>query len=184
MTNTSTSGQDLGAVFDDHIRSEFELKDADASVASMTDEPYLNHVPVATGANGRDALRAFYADHFIPAWPDDLEVTPVSRTVGEDRVVDELLMSFTHTRVMDFWLPGIAPTGRRVEMAVVVIVGFEEGRIAYEHVYWDQASLLVQVGLLDPSQVPALGVEQARKVVDRKLPSNELIERAARDAER
>jgi carboxymethylenebutenolidase len=171
--------RDLGAVFDDHVRSEFALKDADASVASMTDVPYLNHVPVATGASGREAMRAFYADHFIPAWPEDLEVTAVSRTVGDDRVVDELLMSFTHTRVMDFWLPGIEPTGRRVELALVVVVGFEDGKIAFERVYWDQASLLVQIGLLDAAELPVLGVEQARKVLDPTLPSNALIDRAA-----
>src|SRR5262245_2797730 len=119
---------DLGAVFDEHIRSEFALKDADAAVATMTDRAFLNHVPVATGATGRAAVRAFYADHFIPGWPDDLEVTPVSRTVGDDRLVDELVVRFTHTRVMDFWLPGVAPTGRHVELPHVVVVGFEDGR--------------------------------------------------------
>jgi carboxymethylenebutenolidase len=170
----------LGAVFDDHVRSEFELKDADAAVATMTDDAYLNHVPVATGAVGREHLRRFYADHFIPGWPDDVEVTPISRTAGEDRVVDELLVCFTHTRVMDHCLPGIAPTGRRVELPHVVVVGFEDGKIAYEHVYWDQASLLVQVGLLDPATLPVLGVEQARKLMDRSLPSNLLIEHADR----
>lgn len=174
----ASSDADLGAVFDDHVRNEFELKDADGSVASMTDDAFLNHVPVATGASGRAALRAFYADHFIPAWPDDVEVTPVSRTVGDDRVVDELIVSFTHTRVMDFWLPGIAPTGRRVELPHVVVVGFEDGKIAFERVYWDQASLLVQLGFLDPAVLPVLGAEQAHKVLDPTLPSNVIIDRA------
>jgi carboxymethylenebutenolidase len=173
---------DLGAVFDDHVNSEFQLRDANAAVASMTDDAYLNHVPVATGAVGREHLRRFYADHFIPGWPDDVEVTPISRTVDQARVVDELLVCFTHTRVMNHCLPGVAPTGRRVELPHVVVVGFNDGKIAYEHVYWDQASLLVQVGLLDPATLPALGVEQARKLMDKDLPSNELIERAgARD---
>jgi carboxymethylenebutenolidase len=175
MDETATPS--LGMVFDDHVRSEFQLKDADAAVATMIDDAYLNHVPVATGAAGREHLRRFYADHFIPCWPDDVEVTPISRTVGDDHVVDELLVSFTHTRVMDHCLPGIAPTGRRVELPHVVVVGFEDGKIAYEHVYWDQASLLVQVGLLDPATLPVLGVEQARKLMDKDRPSNELIER-------
>ena len=177
------STPNLGMVFDDHVRSEFELKDADAAVATMIDDAYLNHVPVATGAVGREHLRRFYADHFIPGWPDDVEVTPISRTVGDDRVVDELLVSFTHTKVMDHCLPGVAPTGRHVELPHVVVVGFEDGKIAYEHVYWDQASLLVQVGLLDPATLPVLGVEQARKLMDKDLPSNELIERSQPETE-
>jgi carboxymethylenebutenolidase len=172
---------DLGSVFDDHVRAEFQSKDADESVSTMTADAYLNHVPVATGASGREALRRFYDDHFIPAWPDDVEVTSISRTVGESRVVDELLMRFTHTRVMDFWLPGVAPTGRRVELPVVAVVGFEGDKIVYEHIYWDQASLLLQVGLLDPGSAPMLGVEQARKAMDDTLPSNELIDRWRRE---
>lgn len=172
------AGFDLGAIFDEHVRAEFELHDADASVATMTDDPYLNHVPVATGASGRVALRDFYRDFFIPSWAADTDVEPISRTVGDDRVVDELLVRFTHARPMPYILPGVPPTGRRVEVPHVVVVGFDNGKIAYEHVYWDQASVLIQVGLLDASTVPALGVEQARKLLDRSLPSNLLIERA------
>jgi carboxymethylenebutenolidase len=136
-------GVDLGAIFDEHVRAEFELHDADAAVATMTDDPYLNHVPVATGASGRAALRDFYRDFFIPSWAEDTDVTPISRTVGDDRVVDELLVRFTHSRPMPYILPGVPPTGRRVELPHVVVVGFDNGKIAYEHVYWDQASLLV-----------------------------------------
>lgn len=167
----------LGSIFDEHVRAEFVLKDADASIATMTEDAYLNHVPVATGALGRDAVRDFYADVFIPSWPDDVQVELVSRTVGDDRVVDELLVSFTHDREMRFWLPGVAPTGRAVSLPHVAIVGFEDGKIAYEHIYWDQASLLVQIGLLDPEHLPVLGVEQARKAADKTLPSNELLAR-------
>jgi carboxymethylenebutenolidase len=173
-------GFDLGAVFDEHVRAEFELRDAAATIDTMAPQPYLNHVPVATGASGRDALHAFYRDRFIPSWAADTEVVPISRTVGDDRIVDELLVRFTHSQPMPFNLPGVAPTGRRVELAHVVVVGFENGKVAYEHVYWDQASLLVQVGLLDPKTVPALGAFQAHKLLDRNLPSNELIERAER----
>jgi carboxymethylenebutenolidase len=173
-------GFDLGAVFDEHVRAEFELRDADGTIDTMTAEPYLNHVPVATGASGREALREFYRDRFIPSWAADTEVVPISRTVGEDRIVDELLVRFTHSQPMPFNLPGVSPTGRRVELPHVVVVGFEGGKVAYEHVYWDQASLLVQVGLLDADTVPALGIDQAHKLMDRSLPSNELIERAER----
>jgi carboxymethylenebutenolidase len=176
------NGLDLGAIFDEHVRAEFELRDADAAVATMTDDPYLNHVPVATGASGRVALHDFYRDFFIPSWAADTAVEPISRTVGDGLVVDELRVRFTHSRPLPFMLPGVSPTGRRVELPHVVVVGFEYGKVAYEHVYWDQATLLVQLGLLDPATVPALGVEQARKVLDRSLPSNLLIERAHRGA--
>jgi carboxymethylenebutenolidase len=167
---------DLGAIFDEHVRAEFVLKDADAAVATMTDDAYLIHVPVGTGANGRDALRRFYAEHFIPGWPDDTEVTPIARTVGDDRVVDELVVRCTHSRVMDHWLPGVAPTGARIEAPHVVVVGYRDDKIAYEHVYWDHASVLAQVGLVDAAQLPVLGPDQAR-ALEHETATNVLIER-------
>ncbi len=107
-----------------------------------------------------------------------MEVRPISRTVGERRVVDELIVSFTHDREMRVYLPGVAPTGRRVVLPHVVVMGFDEaGRVAYEHIYWDQATLLVQVGLLDPALLPVAGAEQAERLLDRTRPANEMIER-------
>ena len=76
-------------------------------------------------------------------------------------------------------LPGIAPTERLVEVPVVVIVRFRDGKLAHEHIYWDQASVLAQIGLLDPHGLPIAGVESARKAMDPSLPSNTLIRRAA-----
>ncbi|MGH9031523.1 MAG: nuclear transport factor 2 family protein [Acidimicrobiia bacterium] len=172
---------DLGAVWDEHIRREFVLRDADSTMRTMADEPVLVEVPVGTGGRGREAAHAFYRDYFIPAWPDDAEVVPISRTVDDERVVDEILVRFTHSRVMPFWLPGVAPTGRRVELPHVVVVGFDGGEVAYEHVYWDQASLLVQIGLLDPEQLPVLGAEQARRLVEHD-PSNDFIQRRTKEA--
>ncbi len=75
-------------------------------------------------------------------------------------------------------LPGVPPTGRRVEVPLVVVVQLGGDEIVSERIYWDQASVLVQLGLLDPSSVPAVGAETARKVLDPSLPSNELIQRA------
>jgi carboxymethylenebutenolidase len=167
----------LGALFDAHVRAEFVDRDIDATMATMTEQPYVNHVPVMTGGYGREAVRRFYAEHFIGRWPADTRITPVSRTAGQGRVVDELIMSFTHDVEMPAILPGVAPTGRRVELPVVVVVGSEGGKIAYEHIYWDQASVLVQIGLLDPKSLPVTGAEQARKMLDKSLPSNALIER-------
>jgi carboxymethylenebutenolidase len=168
--------EDIAAVFDQHVAAEFVERDLGAAMATMTDDPYVNHVPVMTGGVGFDEVRRFYGQHFIGKWPEDTEITPVSRTIGETQVVDELVISFTHDVEMDALLPGVAPTGRPVRLAFCVVVGFDGDRVAHEHIYWDQASLLVQVGLLDPNGLPVTGVEQAENVVDpRAHPLNELL---------
>jgi len=105
-------------------------------------------------------------------------MVPVSRTVGTDHLVDEMIFKFTHTIEMDWMLPGVAPTGKRVEIPLVAIVHFRGDKLAHEHIYWDQASVLVQLGLLDPTGLPVAGVATARKVLDNSLPSNELMRRA------
>ena len=116
---------DLAAVFDDHVAAEFVHLDLDATMATMTEDPYVNHVPVMTGGVGADEVRRFYGDHFIGKWPQDTEITPVSRTIGEDQVVDELVLSFTHDIEMDQLLPGVPPTGKHVRLAFCVVVGFD-----------------------------------------------------------
>lgn len=173
MAEQGTQG--LSELFDAHVAAEFVAKDTDATMATMTANPTVIHVPVLTGGRGRDELHAFYRDQFIPSWPDDVELVPLSRTVDAERVVDEFIVRFTHSREMPYWLPGIEPTGRTVEIPHVVIMGFEDGKVAYEHIYWDQASLLVQLGLLDPDRLPVLGVATARALVDASVPMNEII---------
>jgi len=167
-----------------HIRFEFTDKDAAATVDTMSDENYVNHVPVMTGGRGREEMLEFYGKHFIPKMPADTKITPVCRTVGRDRVVDEMIFSFTHDIEMDWMLPGVAPTGRPVEVPLIVVVQIKGDDIASERIYWDQASVLVQIGLLDTKHLPVAGVETARKVLDPSLPSNELIRRAVRAKER
>ena len=170
---------DLAGVFDDHVAAEFVDMDLDATMATMTADPYVNHVPVMTGGVGLEGVRQFYGDHFIGKWPRDIEITPVSRTVGENQVVDELVLAFTHDIEMPQLLPGVAPTGKHVQLAFCVVVGFRDGKVAHEHIYWDQASLLAQVGLLDASKLPVTGAEQAGNVLDpRARPLNELIHRS------
>ena len=170
---------DIANVFDDHVAAEFVDMDLDATMATMTADPYVNHVPVMTGGVGFEGVRQFYGDHFIGKWPRDIEITPVSRTVGENQVVDELVLAFTHDIEMPQLLPGIAPTGRNVQLAFCVVVGFRDGKVAHEHIYWDQASLLAQVGLLDASVLPVTGAEQAGNVLDpRARPLNDLIRRS------
>jgi carboxymethylenebutenolidase len=171
-----TDRPDIGAVFDDHVAAEFVDMDLEATMTTMTDDPYVNHVPVMTGGVGFEDVRRFYGDYFIGKWPQDIAITPVSRTVGEDQVVDELVLAFTHDIEMPQLLPGVAPTGKHVQLAFCVVVGFEDGKVAHEHIYWDQASLLVQIGLLDPSTLPVTGAEQSENVLDpRAHQLNELI---------
>ena len=162
---TPTKSRDLGALFDRHISREFVDKDVDAIMETMVPEPYVHCVPIMTGGFGGEGVRRFYSEHFVNQIPKDATVTPISRTVGKDQVVDELIVSFTHDTQWDYLLPGIPPTGRRVELPHVVVMKFENGKVAHEHVWWDQASLLAQVGLLDPAKLPVVGVEQAKKLM-------------------
>lgn len=166
---------DLVALWEAHTRYEFETRDVDATMATMVEAPYVNHVPTLAGGVGHDELKRFYKYHFIGSNPPDTALTPISRTVGTDQIVDEMLFSFTHTSAIDWMLPAIAPTGKRVEVALVAIVRFENGKVAHEHIYWDQASVLVQIGLLDPALLPVAGVESARKVLDKTRPSNAMM---------
>ncbi|HEY6328548.1 MAG TPA: ester cyclase, partial [Blastocatellia bacterium] len=122
-----------------------------------------------------DQLREFYSKRFIPQMPPDTTLTPVSRIVGADHIVDEMIFEFTHTIKMDWMVPGIDPTGKHVKAPLVAIVQFRDGKLAHEHIYWDQASVLVQLGLLAKEGLPIAGVESAEKVLNHHLPSNELM---------
>lgn len=167
----SEKQKQMVALFEKHVGAELE-GDLATTMATMSEAPHLNHVPTMAGGVGQQGVREFYRDHLVGKFfPPDVKMSSVSRTVGEDQVVDELFISFTHTTVIDWLLPGVAPTGRPVEMAVAVIVGFKDGKITHEHIYWDQAGVLVQIGLLDPTGLPVTGAESARKVVNPKLPS-------------
>jgi carboxymethylenebutenolidase len=177
-TGHTATQEDLSKLWEEHVQHEFSTRNTEDTLATMVEDAYVNHIPVLTGGVGKDELREFYSKRFIPQMPPDTEMTPVSRTVGEDQLVDEMVFKFTHTIPMDWMLPGVAPTGKRVEVPLVAIVRFRDGKLAHEHIYWDQASVLVQIGLLDASKLPVAGVESARKVLDPTLPANELMCRA------
>jgi carboxymethylenebutenolidase len=171
---------DLSALWDKHTEYEFGLRDVDRTMTTMVAEPYVNHVPTMTGGVGYRDLHRFYLNHFVHSNPADTKLIPVSRTVGTDRVVDEMLFCFTHDREIDWMLPGIPPTGRYVEVPLVAIVNFRGDKLYHEHIYWDQASVLVQIGLLDPAHMPAVaGRATAQKLIDPSLPSNRLMQRWA-----
>ncbi len=154
----------MGRLWEEHTSHEFATRDVERTLATMVEDAYVNHVPVLTGGRGKAELRKFYSRHFIPCMPPDTRLTPVSRTVGVDQLVDEMIFSFTHTQEMPWMLPGIAPTHKYVEIPLVAIVGFRDGKLAHEHIYWDQASVLKQIGLINDPALPVCGVESARKV--------------------
>jgi carboxymethylenebutenolidase len=157
---------DLGARFDEHVASEFVTKDVDATMRTMSAEPYVWHVPPLTGADGGEAVRRFYSSQFIGRTPADAVLSPIARTVSADRVIDEFVLEFTHDIELPWMLPDVAPTGRRVRIPTVVVMGFHGDRVAYEHIYWDQASVLVRIGLLDPALLPVSGSEQADRLLE------------------
>ncbi|EMD41975.1 hypothetical protein CERSUDRAFT_79580 [Gelatoporia subvermispora B] len=167
-------------LWEKHTYYEFVERDALKTMSTMVSTPYVNHMATMTGGLGFEELARFYKYHFTSdkVTPPDTELIPISRTIGADRIVDEMVFKCTHTTEIDYFLPGIAPTGKPLEIALVGIVAFRGDKLTFEHIYWDQASVLVQLGLLDPTNLPVAGLEVARKMVDPfGLPSNALMKR-------
>jgi len=178
---TPTAAQEfLRELWEEHMRCEFATHNTEDTLDTMVEDAYVNHIPVLTGGVGKNELREFYSKRFIPQMPPDTEIIPISRTIGADQLVDEMIFKFTHTVKMDWMLPGVAPTGKPVEIPLVAIIKFRGDKLAHEHIYWDQASVLAQLGLLDVSALLVAGIESARKALDpTSHPSNELMNRAA-----
>ena len=166
---------DLGALWDKHCEYEFASRDVPATMKTMVDEPYVNHIPTMTGGVGGEELSRFYKHHFVDSNPADTKLIPISRTIGADRLVDEMLFCFTHDCEIDWMLPGIAPTGKYVEIPLVAIVNFRGDKLCHEHIYWDQASVLAQIGILDTDGLPVAGQQCATKLIDESQPSNTLM---------
>src|SRR5215470_5332895 len=155
---------DLVRLWEEHTKYEFTTRDTNATLDTMQEDAYVNHVPVLTGGSGKGALRVFYQRDFIPSMPPDTKLRPISRTVGEEQLVDEMIFSFTHTQEMPWLLLGIPPTNRYVEVALVAIVCFRDGKLAHEHIYWDQVLVLKQIGLLTDLDLFVFGIESVQKV--------------------
>ena len=174
---------DLVALFEAHVRHEFETRDVDATMATMIDEPYVNHVPTLAGGVGHDMLKRFYKYHFVEQNSRERSSTLVSETVGPDRIVLETVVRFRHDRVLDRYFPGIAPTGKMVEIPTLLLVRFRGDLVCHEHIYWDQASALSQIGALDAAGLPIAGAEAAAKVLDETRPSNIFMQDAWAESE-
>lgn len=175
-------------IWEDHLQLSWNVRDAAGTMATMVEDPYVNYVPTMTGGIGSKEVFLFYRDHFVPKNPPSLQMKLVSRTIGVDQVVDEMILSFKHTQETPWCLPEVPPTGKVVHIAIVNVVCIRGGKLFHEHIYWDQASVLVQVGLLDPKLVPdsfkskglqrlpVYGAETASKVLDpESQPTNDLI---------
>lgn len=163
---------DFAALFAEHMRHEFETCDVDATMATMVDEPYVNHVPTLSGGVGHDMLKRFYKYHFIGQNSQERSMTPVSYTVGGNRLVLEQVLKFRHDAVLDRYFPNIEPTDEVVEIPIVIFVTFRGSRVVHEHLYWDQGSALKQIGVLDAGGLPIAGPEAAHKLLDETEPSN------------
>lgn len=167
---------DLAALFREHLRLEFEARDPDGTMDTMVDEPYVNHIPTMSGGTGHEELKRFYKYHFIPSTPLNRRTIILNEIVGADAVVLEAINCFTHDQPYDHFLPGLPPTGKQIEIPFVAIAKFKGTKLYFEHIYWDQASVLVQLGLLDPSGLPVSGKQQADKAMyPDRFPSNELM---------
>lgn len=156
----------LGAIFDKHVKSEFEEHDLEATMNTMVKEPYVHHVPILAGGMGYSGVYNFYKNDFVGKMPADTKFVRISRTVGKDQVVDEFILSFTHDIEIKSMLPGIQPTYKYVELPHVAVMKFDGKKIAHEHIYWDQASLLAQIGLLNTKTLPVTGIEQSRRLLE------------------
>ncbi len=166
--NLTANQQAIVSLFEKHVNAEL-AGDLDTTMLTMTDNPHLHNIPSMTGGVGKEGVRAFYRDHLVGKFfPPDMQMQRVSLTVSDTQLVEELVISFTHTVVIEWMLPNVEPTGRKVEIAFVVIVGVKDGKVSHEHIYWDQASVLFQLGLLDPKGLPIVGAESARKVLNPK----------------
>ncbi|KAI1431907.1 hypothetical protein GGR50DRAFT_677201 [Xylaria sp. CBS 124048] len=195
---------DLEAIWDEHTALEFATRSVERTMATMVDEPYVNHVPVLTGGMGRASLTTFYRDHFIFCNPADTGLELVSRTVGVDRVVDEFIAVLTHDRVVDWLLPGVPPTHKPLRIPMTSVVNVRGDRLYHEHISWDQGTVLRQLGLLPAYlpfpypvpggtaaagtrweyRVPVFGVETAVKLADAgAVGSNEALGFAVREVE-
>jgi carboxymethylenebutenolidase len=163
-TVVGAEGVDTAAiegVWERHTKAEFVDTDVEATMETMTGDPSVLHVATSIGARGRESVRAFYRDYFIGHQASNMTLLPLSRTVTLECLVDEMTISFTHDAVIPWILPGLEPTGRRVTVPIVTVIGMRDGLVHSEHIYWDQATVLAQIGLIDARGLPVVVEGQA-----------------------
>lgn len=179
--NLTATQRHMVELWEKHLDGEFESKDTDMSISTMVEDPYVNHIPLSTGGKGKTQLHHFYSTYFIPQEPADMKNTLISRTVGENTIVDELYVTFTHDVEVSWMLPGLAPTGKKVEIALIVVVQFQDGKMASEHIYWDQATILCQLGLISDENLPIGNLATNRTILDKNAPLNSPLKKHVND---
>jgi carboxymethylenebutenolidase len=142
------SAQDNIKLWEQHITGEFATKDVDLSLSTMVEDASVMHMPTRSGGKGKAELRPYYRDMFIPSIPSEWEQTVTNRVLTEDTIVEEAKVRLVHSKQMDWFLPGIPPTGKTIEMELVIVIQFRDGKMAAERIYWDQAAVLRQIGKL------------------------------------
>lgn len=169
----------LSEIFDNHLFTALNSKDIDATMETLTEEAVVTFVPTLSGGKGKHELRRFYCELF-EALSGDASITTLARTTGSDRVVDEVILSFTHDRTMNFILPGLKPTGKHITIPLVISATFAYDKLSREHVYWDQASVLKQIDSIDEDfkfgklHLPISAGEQALKLLDDNLKADKV----------
>ncbi|CAN8106319.1 unnamed protein product [Discula destructiva] len=194
---------DLETIWNEHCYYEFADRSMEHTMSTMVQEPYVNHVPTMTGGIGRSSLSHFYQHNFIFNNSADTDLELTSRTMGIDRIVDEFIFKFTHDQMIDWILPGVPPTHKKVEVPFTAVVNIRGDRLYHEHIAWDQGTVLRQIGLMPEYlpfpyplpdgkkvsegksleyRVPVAGIEIAEKMRDRNSgPSNGMFEFQTRE---
>jgi len=142
------SAQDNIKLWEQHLVGEFVTKDENLSLSTMVEDAAVMHMPTRSGGRGKAELRSYYRDMFIPSIPSEWEHTVTNRVVTEDTIVEEAKVRLVHSKQMDWFLPGLPPTGKTIELELVIVIQFRDGKMAAERIYWDQAAVLRQIGKL------------------------------------
>ncbi len=143
------SAQDNVKLWEQHIVGEFVEKDVDLSLSTMVEDASVMHMPTRSGGKGKAELKPYYRDMFIPSIPPEWEHTVTNRIVTDNYLVEEATVRLVHTKQMDWFLPGVPPTGKPIEVELVILIRFRDGKMAAERIYWDQAAVLRQIGRLE-----------------------------------
>ena len=135
-------------LWQEHLVGEFATKDVELALATMVEDASVMHMPTRSGGKGKTELRPYYRDMFIPSIPAEWAHVVTNRVMTENTIVEEATVRLKHTKQMDWFLPGIPPTHKTIEVELVIVIEFRDGKMATERIYWDQAAVLRQIGQL------------------------------------
>ncbi|WP_299494771.1 hypothetical protein [uncultured Shewanella sp.] len=163
---TSQLHQKYVDIFDEHMAAEFDHKNINDTMATMSEDPYVINIPTLRGGDNYQAVKHFYNTEFIGQFPDDMDIEVISKSFNTDLLVTELVMSLTHDREIPWLLPNISPSYKKISFFTIVIVNFKDEKVDSERIYWDQGSVLAQVGLIDEKKLPVNGQACVHKLLE------------------